>query len=455
MLAHIETIKTRRFGITLMAWMLGMAFANSVLAQKPADETRAVSSGDTAILATIEADGDAALSFLEDVVNVNSGTLNVIGVRAVGDMFAQELEAIGFATRWIDMPEEMARAGHMVATRTFGAGKGPHLLLIGHLDTVFEENSPFQTFERDNDIARGPGIADMKGGNVAVLYALKALVENDALRDGKITVFFTGDEETAGSPLALARKDLIAAGKAADVALNFEGMSPGYAVIGRRGSSNWSVEVTAKQAHSSGIFNDSVGAGAAFELARILNRFYGEVRGPFGLTFNAGVVAAGTIVEAGRTKSDQSAYGKGNVVPNKAVANGGLRFMNEAQKEAAREAMRKIVAASLPQTTATITFEDRYPAMEASPANEALLARLNSVHMRLGESPVESFPPERRGAADISFVAPYVTGMDGLGVDGQGAHSPRELMYVPSLAFATRRAALLIADLINNPDDGA
>ncbi|MEO1426399.1 MAG: M20/M25/M40 family metallo-hydrolase, partial [Pseudomonadota bacterium] len=223
MLAHIETIKTRRFGITLMAWMLGMAFANSVLAQKPADEARAVSSSDTAILATIEADGDAALSFLEDVVNVNSGTLNVIGVRAVGDMFAQEFEAIGFATRWIDMPEEMARAGHMVATRTFGAGKGPHLLLIGHLDTVFEENSPFQTFERDGDIARGPGIADMKGGNVAVLYALKALVENDALRDGKITVFFTGDEETAGSPLTLARKELIAAGKAADVALNFEG----------------------------------------------------------------------------------------------------------------------------------------------------------------------------------------------------------------------------------------
>ncbi|MEL6111572.1 MAG: M20/M25/M40 family metallo-hydrolase [Pseudomonadota bacterium] len=434
--------------IGLNASILPVRTAHGQSSQIPA---YVLTAEDNAVLATVEKDGDAALRFLEQMVNINSGTLNVTGVRAVGDAFSERFAAIGFDTSWIEMPEGMARAGHMVATRTFGSGEGPHLLLIGHLDTVFEENSPFQTFERDGDIAHGPGIADMKGGNVVVLYALKALVENNALNNGKITVFFTGDEESAGEPIAVARKDLIAAGKAADYALNFEGMSPGYAVIGRRGSSNWSLEVTAPQAHSSGIFNDRVGAGAAFELARILNRFYGEVRGPFGLTFNAGVMAAGTLIEEGETRADQSAYGKGNVVPNRAVANGGLRFMNEAQKDAAREAMRKIVAANLPQTTATISFEDRYPAMEETPANQALLARLNAVHARLGLDPVESFPPERRGAADISFVAPHVTGMDGLGVDGQGAHSPREFMHVPSMAFATRRAALLIADLMNSP----
>lgn len=405
---------------------------------------------DGKILDIVDADQAAALSLLEEVVNINSGTLNVAGVRAVGDVFAREFDKIGFETRWIDMPKEMARAGHFVATRSFGddPNKGPHLLLIGHLDTVFEENSPFQTFERNGNSAKGPGIADMKGGNVVVLYALKALVEADVLTQGKVTVFFTGDEESVGNPISTARRELIEAGKSADFALNFEGMSPGYAVIGRRGSSNWSLSVSAPQNHSSGIFNDRVGAGAAFEMARILNRFYGEVRGPFGLTFNAGVMAAGTIVEQGATVSDQSAYGKGNVVPNTAVANGGLRFMSEDQKAAAREAMRKIVDANLPQTEATITFEDRYPAMEETAANKALLARLNAIHARLNLEPVSSFPPERRGAADISFVAPYVTGMDGLGVDGSGAHSPREVMDVASMHFATRRSALFIADLM-------
>lgn len=401
---------------------------------------------DATILTAIDNNFDAQIDFLEETVNQNSGTLNIAGVEAVGAMFIREFNAIGFATNWLPQPASLERSGHFTATRTFGAG--PHVLLIGHMDTVFEKNSPFQTYSRVGDIATGPGIGDMKGGNAVILYALKALIETNTLEAGTVTVFLTGDEESPGRPLSISRAAFLEAGKAANVALNFEGGSNEWAVIGRRGSSGWTLETTAEQAHSSGIFSDRVGAGAVFEMARILNRFYGEVRGPFGLTFNPGRVAGGTIVDIGDTSNHLTAYGKTNVVAQKTITAGGLRFMNDAQLQAARAAMQGIVEDHLPGTEATITFTDSYPAMEVTPENEALLDRLNAVHARLGLAPAKAFPPEQRGAADISFIAPYVTSMDGLGVDGEGAHGLGETMSVESMRAATRRAALLIADLL-------
>ncbi|MBQ0770977.1 MAG: M20/M25/M40 family metallo-hydrolase [Sphingomonadales bacterium] len=404
------------------------------------------SANDKPILDAVDANGAEQLQMLEATVNQNSGSLNVEGVRKVGEIYRRELEDIGFAVRWIDMPQSMARGGHLVAERDFG--DGPNLLLIGHIDTVFEPDSPFQRFERDGDKLRGPGISDMKGGNAVVIYAMRALIDADAIKGGKVTIFFTGDEESTGTPLAEARKDLIAAGKAADYALNFEGGSPEWAVVGRRGSSKWKLEVTGKRAHSSGIFSDGSGAGAAFEMARILNRFYGEVRGPLGLTFNPGMVAAGSAIDPVGSAGAVTLSGKDNVIAETAIASGGLRFMNDAQLRAAETLMRGIVEDNLPLTSATITFQDRYPAMELTRANEALLDRLNAVHARLGLEPAKSFPPEGRGAADISFVAPYVASMDGLGVAGTGAHTVEEDMDLNSLQQATKRTALLVADLL-------
>lgn len=401
---------------------------------------------DSEILTVIDRNFDSQIDFLQETVNQNSGTLNIGGVEAVGAMYTREFDAIGFDTRWIRQPTELARGGHFTATRRFGPG--PHILLVGHMDTVFEKNSPFQIYSRDGDTVTGPGVGDMKGGNAVILYAVKALLATNTLQAGRITIFLTGDEESPGRPLSVSRADFIKAGKAADIALNFEGGSNEWAVIGRRGSSGWKLETSAEQAHSSGIFSDRVGAGAAFEMARILNRFYGEVRGPFGLTFNPGRIAAGTIVEEGETPNDLEVYGKTNVVAQKSIVAGGLRFMNDAQLQAARAAMRGIVEDNLPGTEATITFTDSYPAMEVTEANKALLGKLNAVHARLGLEPAKAFPPERRGAADISFIAPYVTSMDGLGVDGDGAHGLGETMSIESMRDATRRAALLIGDLM-------
>ena len=395
------------------------------------------------IVAKVNSYEQEAIDFLEKVININSGTMNLEGVKAVGQEFNDAFQAIDFDTRWVKMPAEMNRAGHLFAS--INGKKGKKLLLIGHLDTVFEADSPFQTFERKDSIAYAPGGNDMKGGDVVVLYALKALHELNLLKDASITVAFTGDEERTGKPLSISRKDLIDAAKASDIALGFE-TATGFnnATIARRGASGWKVETAGKRAHSSGVFSERTGAGAIFEMGRILHQFYEEVRGEEYLTFNPGNLLGGTFVDYAPLKSSGSAYGKTNVVAQTAVVHGGLRFISEEQKENARAKMRAIVADHLPSTNATITFTDSYPAMGPTEENKALLKQLSDVSEALGFGEVAAYDPGRRGAADISFVADYVDGLDGLGSMGTGAHTPQETVNLKTFNDLIQRTAIFL-----------
>ena len=216
------------------------------------------------------------------------------------------------------------------------------------------------------------------------------------------------------------------------------------ATIARRGASGWSVEVEGKRAHSSGVFNDRVGAGAIFEMSRILNAFYEEVRGEEYLTFNPGTLLGGTFVDYNKQTSSGEVFGKTNVVAQKAIVNGGLRFISEEQKETARAKMREIVSKNLPQTSATINFTDSYPAMGPTEGNAALLKKLSDVSEDLGFGAVSGYDPGRRGAADISFVADYVEGLDGLGTMGKGAHTPQETVNIKTMNALIQRTAVLI-----------
>lgn len=403
------------------------------------------------IVQQVEKNASQSITFLEKVVNINSGTLNAKGVREVGDVFSKAFTDIGFQSNWIDMPPEMNRAGHLFASRQ--GNKGKRLLLIGHLDTVFEEDSEFQKFKMINDsIAKGPGANDMKGGNVVVLYALRALQERGLLDNAQITVAFTGDEESTGKPLSISRKDLIETAKNSDIALGFE-TSTGFdnATVARRGSSNWKVTVTGKRAHSSGIFRESVGAGANFELARILNEFYTKVKGPELLSFNPGMMLGGTTMDLDAAKSKGSIFGKGNVVAQTSYAQGGLRFISEDQKEEARSKMREIAQNNLPQTSAVVEFQDSYPAMKPTKQNYELLEVLSQVSQDMGGPEVLPYDPGKRGAADVSFVAEYVACLDGLGTMGTGAHTPKETVNLNTIEMLTKRTALLIYRLINKP----
>lgn len=395
------------------------------------------------IIAKVKGYEKESIDFLEKVVNINSGTMNLKGVKEVGNVFDQAFRNIQFTTEWIEMPVEMNRAGHLFAS--IQGSKGKKLLLIGHLDTVFEVDSPFQIFERNDSIAYAPGGNDMKGGNVVILYALKALNELKLLKDASITVAFTGDEERTGKPLSLSRKHLIDVAKRSDIALGFE-TATGFnkATIARRGASGWKVETAGKRAHSSGIFSERTGAGAIFEMSRILHQFYEEVRGEDYLTFNPGNLLGGTFIDYAPLKSSGTAYGKTNVVAQKAVVNGGLRFISETQKEKARAKMRAIVTNHLPSTNATITFTDSYPAMGPSKMNKALLNQLSEVSEALGYGEVMAYDPGKRGAADISFVADYVAGLDGLGSMGTGAHTPQETINLKTFNALIQRTAIFI-----------
>jgi len=390
------------------------------------------------IVAAVDANQAAALSMIEETVNIRSATENHAGVRKAGDVFARALEALGFETRWVDLPPQVGRAGHLVAVHRGTRGK--RLLLIGHLDTVLQG----EAFRVEGDRAYGTGIADMKGGNVIVVEALRALHATGALKGRQVIVVFTGDEEDTGEPQSESRKALLEAAAESDVALAFEGSSPGVAAIGRRGIGTWRLHVTGEQAHSSGIFRESGGYGAIFETARILDRFRIDLPEQY-LTYNPSVVVGGTSVAFDPATSSGTALGKTNVMPREAYVAGDIRFLTAEQFEATRAKMEAIVTDNLPKTSASIEVEKGFPSMAPTDGNRRVLAVLDAVSRDLGAGPIAAQDPGERGAGDISFVCTgRLACLDGLGAMGDRAHAPGEYMEVSSLRLLTQRAALLM-----------
>lgn len=402
-----------------------------------------ISAVEEQIVEYIDANVEQAIALLEQVVNINSGTMNPEGVVRVGRVFQAEFDELGFDTRWIPM-QAVNRAGHLFAQRSGGPGK--RLLLIGHLDTVFEADSDFQRFTRRGSVARGPGAEDMKGGDVVLLYAVKALHAAGVLDNTSITVALIGDEEDTGDPLSISRGDLVEAARHSDVALGFESSvgDSGAATVARRGFTGWEVRVTAESGHSSQIFKKELGTGAIYEAARVLTDFYRELSGEQHLTFNPGIIVGGTSSDYDPVLSRGNAFGKTNVISGTAVVAGDLRFISTAQRERAKQRMSAIVSNSLPHTSSTITFEDSSPPMSPTPGNQALLTLLDQVSRDLGHGPVAGVDPSDRGAADISFVARYLDGLDGLGAAGTRAHTTEETVDLDSIAKAAKRAAVLM-----------
>jgi len=398
------------------------------------------------IVAAVKQRTPQALDLLEKSVRINSGTLNPEGVRAVGEIYRGELDSLGFRTRWIDMPPAMKRAGHLVAVHEGTQGK--RLLLLGHMDTVFERGSSVPLWERQGDRVRGQGVNDMKGGDVIMIEALRALRSVGALENANIEIMFTGDEERAGEPLATARGDMVQMGKRADYALSFEGSGKHDGVdtasIARRSSGGWVLRVKGKPAHSMGVFSAQSGYGAVYETARILNAFREQVIEP-SLTFNPGLVFGGTNISYAEDTATASAFGKSNVIARDAQVLGDLRYLSPEQGERAREKMREIVSAhNLPGTSATISFKESYPPMPPTEAGRKLVEAYSKASQDAGLGRIDILDPSLRGAGDVQFVAPYTVGIDGLGAQGRGAHTDDEDLEIASIERGAIRAALLI-----------
>jgi glutamate carboxypeptidase len=433
----------RLFGTTLrLVFLISVVLSYSSLLSG-----QQLSTQEAAIVHSIDEEAPAAVGLLEKIVNINSGTFNPAGVLEVGKVLEREFQALGFTTRFVSM-DAVKRAPSLVAERRGSRGK--RVLLLGHMDTVFEPSSPFQKFVRTGDIASGPGASDMKGGIVVILSALKALKSAGVLDGSKITVFITGDEESAGEPTEISRKEMVETGKNSDAALSFEGgvgeHGKDYASTARRGATSWELRVHGKTGHSSAIFTPTMGDGAVFELSRILNQFHDTLRGP-NMTYGVGLVLGGSNIEVD-PNGDASVSGKANIIPGEALAIGDLRVLTPEQLARVEEKMRLIVSQNLPGTQAELTIKDKYPPMAPTPGNIALLTKLNEGNRALGLPEIEALDPMLRGAGDVSFVAPFVDSLDGLGAVGTGAHAPGETVDLSRLPQQSKRTALLIYRLI-------
>jgi glutamate carboxypeptidase len=405
-----------------------------------------LSKQETAIVHAVDEEAPAAVALLEKIVDINSGTFNPDGVVQVGKVLEGEFQALGFTTRWVPM-DAVQRAPSLVAE--LKGTRGKRVLLLGHMDTVFEPSSPFQKFVREGDgnIASGPGTSDMKGGIVIILSALKALKSAGALDGSRITVFLTGDEEAAGEPVEISRKEMIETAKNNDAVLSYEGGvridGRDYATTARRGAASWELRVHAKTGHSGGIFSASEGDGAIFEVSRILNLFHDTLREP-NMTYSPGLLLGGSTVKA-EPNGDATAAGKVNIIPGEALVRGDLRVLTPEQFERVKNKMMSIVGSgNLPGTKAEITFSDKYPPMAPTAGNVALLAKLNEGNRAMGLAEMEALDPMQRGAGDASFVAPYVDVLDGLGATGSGAHAPGETVDLSRQSLQSKRSALLI-----------
>ena len=441
---------------TLASTFFALALVCSSAAQQPPTAPESM------MVKAIDAEAPNAVALLEKIVNINSGTMNLAGVIKVKDVIEPELAALGFKTKWVPMDQLTGRAGDLVAEHpcSLGTGKcGKKLLLIGHMDTVFEPSSTFQKYSivpgTNGRVATGPGTADMKGGLVVMLSALKAMKAAGVLDTAEISIVLSGDEERHGDPVSLARRDMIAAGKRSDFALEFENASRDGGVdghdavrIGRRSSFTWKLETTGKSGHSSGVFGKAMGYGAIYEMVRILDQFRTELTEP-GLTYNVGLLLGGATAQRNADETGGEATGKANVIPPVAIASGDLRTLNEDQTVRIRGKMEAIVRDHLPGTSARIEFGEGYPAMGVTPAAEALLARLQKVNETLGYEHEIVTDPALGGAGDIAFVAPYVPGLVGVGAMGAGAHAEGETVYLDSLPIQAKRMAVLMYRLSN------
>ncbi len=423
-------------GKSVKTLLLFLFAANSALAQLNADEEK--------IVEFVNAHLKDSEQLLIESVNINSGTLNVEGVKKVGAIYRKELDKIGFTTEWVALPDSLRRAGHLVATVKGSQGK--KLFLIGHLDTVFELDMAFAPYAKLNDsTATGQGVNDMKGGNVVMIGALRALSELGLLKNTHIIAYFTGDEESSGFPHHVARKDFIERAKTTDIALGFEGAQGLSTVaVARRGIGGWVLNVEAKTGHSAGVFSESAGYGAIYEAARIINEFRTQLANEKYLTFNPGLMSGGSEIKVDRAAANVQAVGKTNIISPVAYVAGDLRYISEAQRENARAKMRAIVGQSLNGTKSSISFSDGLPAMEPTEGNYSLVRFLDDVTKDMGIGATKAGDPGSRGAGDISDIAKYVDALDGMGASGGGSHKPGETINLKEFPYLIQRAAIMI-----------
>ena len=373
---------------------------------------------------------DEMCALLEEVVLINSHTANKAGVDAVGRVFRRELEAIGLKVDTMPEPDH----GDLLIASSQAARDSGNLMLCGHMDTVFPADSSFNWFRVQDGKCFGPGVADMKGGLVAALYALKLLAEEGLLHDIALKFLLNSDEET-GSPVSGPLIRELATQSSA--ALVFEcGGDKGQVVTGRKGKLGLRLEVTGQAGHAG--YPGAIKASALLELAHKIIALEDLNGLTPGLTLNVGRAQGGSAP---------------NVIAERAEALIDIRLPDaESETELNEEIERIVSAVQVRGTSSVISPTSGRPAMEASQANLDLFARLKPIAAGLG---IELDHEYRGGVSDANYIAAQKTPvLDGLGPVGGNDHSELEFINQHSLAERAALTALLMASLAQNPPMG-
>jgi glutamate carboxypeptidase len=287
------------------------------------------------------------------------------------------------------------------------------VVLVGHMDTVFPREA-FAGYRVEGDIARGPGVLDMKGGLVVVTFALRALAEAGALDALPLSLAVVSDEEV-GSPESAPHLRAVAAG--ARAALVFESGRPGDSIItARKGTGSATAVAHGRAAHAGNAHHE--GANAIWALARFIDRAQSLTDHARGVTVNVGTVSGG--------------IGK-NTVPDRAEAQLDLRFATRADGAALREALARVAGdVGIAGTRVEIVWGPGRAPLERTPASAALRDAYAACQREAGLGDGEM--PLVGGGSDASTTAEAgVPSIDGLGPRGAGFHTTAEYVELTSL----------------------
>jgi glutamate carboxypeptidase len=371
---------------------------------------------------------------LAELVNVSSFSTDVEGVDRVVDRLEPWLTELGFETETRRSP---GGARHLIGRR---AGRGPRVLLVGHSDTVFPADHAVGGFRVDpEDASRilGPGVTDMKGGNIVMLSALEILAAAGALEFIEATVFFCADEEI-GSPTGRAHLEELSG--RADLALVFETGSERPAgvttfVTERAGMGRARIEIEGLEAHA-GAKKDR-GISAALVAARLVEALESHNDFEAGSTVNVGVLRAGDAA---------------NTVPGRAELLVDFRYRSARAGDELEAQIRRLVKETVivnplveAHSRGQVIMEMRNDPMLPDARVEKLVQRLQSVATRLGLR----LEPERRGGASDGNLTSAMAcpTLDGLGTVGGRIHSAGEWMRRSSLHDRAALLSLFLLDL--------
>jgi glutamate carboxypeptidase len=380
------------------------------------------------VLTAAQSARTAQLQLLEQVVDIDSGTGDVEGGRKVAAVLIERLKALGMTIE--SVPAEQAGLAENTVATLAGHGKR-RILMIGHIDTVFEpgtvQRRPYRT---DDKRAYGPGVSDEKGGVVEGVYALQILHDLAFANFGKI-VFLMETSEERGSPGTRALIGRLL--KDADVELNLEpGDLPDTLTVWRKGSTNFHIEVKGRAAHAGIAPQD--GRNAALELIHQLAGLDAFPKSGDGITVNLTVMHAGT---------------RANIIPEDAWADVNVRVRDKADFARVEQVLRKNAETTvIPDTKVTVSGGEGFPPLPNNAATDRLAVRAQQIYAGIGRTLAAG---GNGGASESALAADAgVAALDGLGPVGGGFHSDKEFLELDTVTPRLYLLTTLLIDLSRN-----